>query len=294
MKRVHLYIPNVILTLLLVFLLIGCEGTILARRMGLSTNTFRYVTIHQKLADKGYENLTTYFRTRSNSTGIPAEVILDNVTKEAMQTAIIANADRALAYLCGSQDTYATTMDFTALENAMTDFFVDYAKENGYAQDDAFEEKLQSSIDEAEAKILETADPFQFGTLQSNGWLAKLRKAVSYLNFAMTGCLIAGAVLLVLLVLCNLRQPEHLCYWLGLAALVAGILMAIPCIYLTASDLISGFAIKDQQIYAGVVGFLSLLISRGLTMAIITAMVGIIGVAGFAFLRAVQREDDEA
>ena len=42
------------------------------------------------------------------------------------------------------------------------------------------------------------------------------------------------------------------------------------------------------------VGFLRLLTGRCLTMAIVTAICGIIGIVGFAFLRAVQREEEEA
>ena len=72
MKRVRHYIPNVILTLLLVFLLIGGECTMLAKRIGLSQNTFRYVTVHQQLAEKGYENL---YGTVPFTDGMKAQII---------------------------------------------------------------------------------------------------------------------------------------------------------------------------------------------------------------------------
>lgn len=294
MKRVKLYVPNVILTLLLVFLLIGSEGTILARRIGLSENTFRYITEQQQLDAKGYDTLTTYFKMRSNSTGIPESVFLDAVNQEDLHAGIIQNAGAALDYICGRSDAYEPSMEFMALETAVTDFFVSYAKDNSYEQDEAFDQKVQSAISEAEAEILITADPFRFSTLHENGWLEKARQAVSYLDLAVKVCVIALIIVIVLLVLCNLKQLEHLCYWIGLAGFTSGLLTAVPCIYLTASDFFSGFTIKDPQVFAAITGLLRLLTSRGLTMAIITAIVGVICIISFAFLRAVEREEDEA
>lgn len=293
MKRVKLYVPNVILTILFVFLLIGSEGTILARRIGLSSTTFRYITEHQQLDAKGYDTLTSYFKTRSNSTGIPETVFLDAISQEDLHDGIIQNADAALDYICGRSDTYEPSMDLTALETAVTDFFVAYAEENNYSQDETFHQKVQSTIDEARAEILLTADPFKLGTLQTNGWLAKLRQAVSYLDLAVKICVIASITVILLLILCNLKQLEHLCYWIGLSCFTSGLLTAVPCIYLIASDFFSGFTIKDPQVFSSITGFLRLLTNRGLTMAIITAIVGIIGLIGFAFLRAVEREEAE-
>ena len=293
MKKVRLYIPNVLLTILLVFLIMGSEATILANRIGLHENTFYYLIEQQKLDEKGYESLTSYFTTRSNSTGIPENVFLDAFSKNDLRTAISSNAAQALAYLKGNRDTYEQEIDFTGLETSVNAFFSDYAEENGVEKDEVYEEKVRSVLDEAEAQICIAADPFKFSTLQENGWLSKVRQAVSYLTTAMMICLGAGVLTLVLLILCNLRQVEHLCYWIGLAGFTAGLLTCAPCIYLTASDFFSGFAIKDPQVFAAIVGFLKLLTSRCLTIAIITLIVGAIGMAGFAFLRAVQREDEE-
>lgn len=293
MKRVKLYVPNVILTLLLVFLLIGSEGTILARGIGLRGTTFLYITEHQQLDAKGYDTLTSYFKRRSHSTGIPETVFLDAISQEDLQEGILRNVNAALDYICGRTDAYEPAMDLTALETAVTDFFVAYAEENDYQQDELFDQKVQSTIDEARAEILLTADPFKFSALQTNGWLAKLRQAVSYLDLAVKISVIASIAVILLLILCNLKQLEHLCYWIGLACFTSGLLSAVPCIYLTASDFFSGFTIKDPQVFSSITGFLRLLTNRGLTMAIITAIVGIIGMIGFAFLRAVEREDAE-
>ncbi len=294
MKKIRCYLPNVLLTFLLVFVLIACEATILTSRIALNPMTFQVLTDQQHLDTKGYASLQTYFKTRSNSTGIPADVFLDpdSYSELDLRSGILQNTNAALAYMNGQTNEYAPSLEFTKLEDAVRKFFEDYADKNGYKKDDVLEEKIHSTCTEAESAIRNAADPFKFGTLYSNGVLTKVRSAVSYLSMAMIGSIAAAIIILILLILCNLKQMEHLCYWIGLAGFIAGGLMATPCIYLTVTDYYSGFAIKDPQIFSAVIGYLKLLTSRCLTMAIITAIVGFIGLMGFILLRATQREPD--
>ena len=294
MKKIRCYLPNVLLTFLLVFLLIGCEVTVLASRIALNPTTFQYISDRQQLDAKGYDTLTTYFKTRSNSTGIPESVFLNAFSQSDLRDGIWSNAGNALMYVNWQTNTYTPSLDFTRLEDAVRTFFEEYADENGFPKDDVLEEKIQSTCKEAEASILNAADPFKFSTLHSNGWLAKFRTVVSWLNTAIIGCIGGLILVLFLLFLCNLKQLEHLCYWVGLAGFTAGGLMAAPCIYLTATDYYSGFAIKDPQIFSAVIGYLKLLTSRCLTMAIVTVIVGCIGILCFIFLHALQKEEQAA
>lgn len=292
MKKIRLYIPNLLLTFLLVFFIMGSEAALLAEGVALNPATFQYITYHQGLAQKGYSSLESYFKTRANSTGIPANVYLDVITEQDLADAIVQNCTSAVESL-GTKSAMILDFDMTNVEASIRTFFEDYAEENGYEQDEVFEQKVQSTIDEARAELLIVTDPFKIATLEANGLLTKASSIVWYLNSAIPICIAGTALLIVLLILCNRKQMEHLCYWIGLAGFTAGLLMAVPCIYLTASDFFSGFAIKDPQIFSAVVGILKLITNRGLTMAIITMIVGIIGIGGFIFLRAVQREEKE-
>ena len=302
--KIRCFLPNVLLTFLLVFLLIGCEMTVLVDRIALNPMTFQVIAEQQHLDAKGYESLTTYFKTRSNSTGIPENVFLDAYSQQDLHDAIVGNSNTALNYIRAdvTSEDYQRMMGegysdphFEELEAAVRTFFEDYADKNGYKKDDVLEEKIHSTCTEAEAAIRNAADPFKFGTLYSNGVLAKARSAVSsYLTIAEYGTIGGIILILILLIICNIKQMEHLCYWIGLAGFIAGGLMAAPCIYLTATDYFSGFAIKDPQIFSAVIGYLRLLTSRCLTMAIVTVIVGFIGLIGFILLRSAQREDAEA
>ncbi len=281
MKRIHAYLPNVLLTFLLVFALLATELVLFVSQVVFNPAVFRTVAEQETLAEKAYATLKTDFTSRSNSTGIPAEVFLDAIDQNALHEGIIGSTEQAFAYLNGKSDDYNFTMDFTELEASVRTFFVDYAEENGFAQDAAFEEKVAAVIEEAESEVLFVADTFKFGTMHRNGWLKTARKYIGYLQPAVIGCLAVTVLLLMLLFICNNKQKLHLAYWLGLAALISGLLLLVPCIYLTATDYFSAFALKDPQIFAAVVGYLRLLTKRALVIAAATFVCGTAGLIGF-------------
>lgn len=291
MKQIRCYLPNVLLTFLLVFFLLASQLTVFAKTQALNAASFQKIAEQEGLADMAYSSLETYFKTRTNSTGIPAEVYTDVMDRDALHKAILGSVAQAFDYLNGKTETYEFTMDFTALEDSVSTFFSDYAAENDVQKDAVYEEKVASVIAEAEAEILFVADTFKFRTMHKNGWLETARTAVSYLNLAQTACIIGTAVLFLLLILCNLKQLSHLFYWGGLAGLTSSLLLLVPCIYVTATDYFAGFAIKDPQIFAAVVGYLELLVSRATTMTIVTLILSVVALVVFGFFHALRREE---
>lgn len=284
MKQIKLYLPNVLLTFLLVFVLLGLELTLFAKLVVLNPATFRTVAGQQNLKDKAYATLEADFKARANSTGIPAEIFLTPMDKDALHEGILDSVTQAFDYLNGKRDTYEFTMDFTELEASINAFFEDYAKEIGYEKDAAYEEKVASVIADAESEVLFVADTFKFSTMHRNGWLSKGRKYLGYLDPAVGGCAGLTALLVILLFLCNRKQGLHLAYWCGLTAGIAGLLLLTPCVYLIASDYFTAFAIGDPQIFAAVVGFLQLLTNRAAAMAGITLGCGILLLVLFGVL----------
>ncbi len=294
MKNIRCYLPNVLLTFLLVFFVAGSQMTIFVKTQVLSKHTFQSIAEQEALADKAYTSLESYFQSRSNSTGIPAEVYTDVIDREMLHAAILDSVNQAFDYLNGKSDSYAFTMDFTEMHSSIEAFFSSYAEENGYQKDQVYEEKVASVIAEAEAKIRFVTDTFKFSTMYEKGWLETAKSYISYLNLACTLCIAGAAVLFVLLILCNLKQPAHLLYWSGLAAGIPALLMLIPCAYITATDYFAGFAIKDPQIFAAVVGYLRHITSGVMTMEIVTLVIAVICFILFGFLSALQSKKDTA
>ena len=160
-------------------------------------------------------------------------------------------------------------MDFTKLENSVNAFFNQYAEENNYQKDEAFYQKIQENLDEAEEKILNTADTFKFSTLNEHGWLEKLR---SYLSIFRTGviiiCVMTIFIMGILLFLCR-TTPKEIPYWLGLTGVISGLLTASPCVYVLRTNYFSSFVVKDPQIFAAVVGYLQYITGQLCTVTLI-------------------------
>ena len=281
MKQIKAYIPNVLLTFLLVFALLGAELLVFVQT-AIAPETFRRITRQENLGQVTYEALDKLFDARSHSTGIPAEVFMKTLSPELLQACIDGKTDAAFAFLQGN--TIEQPDQLGDMKQSIRQYIEQYADENGYEKDAAFEERAEAVTAGACMIVEEAADPFKFGTLQRNGWLDTGRKYLNYLTPAVIGSIAAAVILMLLLLLCNRKQKAHLAYWYGLAALISGILLGAPCAWLKATDYFAAFALKDPQIYAAVVGMLRLLTDRAFLVGIITAAIGIIFLAIFAVL----------
>ncbi|HAJ98337.1 MAG TPA: hypothetical protein DCO72_11455 [Ruminococcus sp.] len=292
MKRIPHYFLNVLFTLFLVFSLICTEMTLLVQRSALNVNMFHVVVQQEGLTDKAYDKLETYFKTRANSTGIPEAVFLRVVDKEMIYNGIMESVTQSFEYLNGNTSEYQFTMDFTEMEQSVTEFFEEYADVNGYQKDDIYQEKLTAVIEESEKEILFVVDNFKFTMLYEKGWLAKLRQVVGYLNVAVTVCLAVTIVLAVIIVFLNKKKMINIPYWLGLSAFTAGVLVSVPCFWVTHTNYFSGFVVTDPQIFSAVVGYLNLLVNRAFVMAVVTICIGIVGFGGFGALCLFQRTEE--
>lgn len=275
MQQIKLYIPKVLLTFLLIFLLIGTELSLLIQHKALAYPTFEIITEQQNLDQKTYDAIASYFQSRSNSTAIPPEIYLDTIHTDQLKTDILYSVYQGFDYLNGKSETYEFTMHFGELEESVTNFFEQYADENSYQKDDAFYQKIQENISEAESKILYYTDTFKFSTLYERGWLAKIRSYLRLFRTIMTVLCIVTAVTLIALILCCKADFSELLYWLGLSTTIPGLLISLPCLYILATNYFSGFVVKDAQIFAAVVGYLQYVTSQ---ICIASAVTGVIGI----------------
>jgi len=279
MTKLKLYIPKLILTFLLVFLCIGTGLSFLVQHSFLTYKAFETVTNQQNLDEKAYSALESYFKSRANSTGIPAEVYLDAITQEDMKQGILSSISEAVEHMHSHiGDGYVITMDFTKLETSVMNFFNQYADTNNIQKDEIFNQKVQANLEEAEAKILYTADTFRFGTIYEHGWFDKIQTFLNLFQKLMIVLCILTAVILLCLILCCKSRFSELFYWLGLTGTISGLLISAPCLYLLRTDYFSGFVVKDVQIFSAVTGYLQY-ITKQTGIAFV-----IIGVTGVIFL----------
>ena len=74
---------------------------------------------------------------------------LNAIDKNNLKQGTLTSVSNAFDYLNQKSDNYEFTMDFTALENSVTDFFSNYADENHFEKDDIYQQKVNSTIQES-------------------------------------------------------------------------------------------------------------------------------------------------
>lgn len=271
MKRPATYIVSVILTLLLIFTALAAMGAGVFCRFALNTDSALDIVRTQSLADRVHSSLETEFRQRESTTGIPAELYAEFITAETLEPIIRDTVTNGFAYLRGETASLGVSPDFSALETKLRAFFTEYAEENDLEQGKLFENALRATIADTEYKILTDCDVFRFGTLNEAGVFQQAKRYIPWAGAGAIALIAVSLVLAVLLFTVNHHAPWHGCYWNGTALLIASLLMMIPSVYLQATRWFDRFAVKTDQTFAAVTGFLY----ANTRMLILTAAAGI-------------------
>lgn len=256
MNRPLQYLASVVLTLLLVFTLAGSVVLGIVKYRALDADTCNRILAEKNLDVRVLENLTAYYTEQVNTSGIPVSVYTESLSVEQIHGIIEQSIRNAFAYLHGKQDTVAVEADFSKLEQNLTAFFEQYADENGYQKDKAYEKSLQKAIENAKTNVLTTADVFRFSTLHEAKVLKKLRPYVPWVSRGFVLCLMASVVLLALLAAVHRKALKQLLYWAASAVCTASLLMTVPAAVIHFTRWFDRFAVKSDQIFTAVTGYL--------------------------------------
>ncbi|MBR5372647.1 MAG: hypothetical protein IK130_10590 [Oscillospiraceae bacterium] len=275
MKKASTYLFSVILTILLILSMLGTIGLMLMKFRALNAGTCLQLVQSQDLAERVHQSLEKYYQEQENVTGIPLSVYADSISTGECDKLIRLSITNAFGYMNGTVDEFGIKPDFSELKADMTAFFEDYAEKNDFEKDETYQKKLDEAQLAAQTNIKTECDVFRFATLQEAGLIDKVKKVVPYVGFGLIGCAAADLLLFLLLLAVNRKEKQHVWYWLGNSLLVSAILIMIPAVWLNVTRWFDKFAVKTDQIFAAVTGYL-----YGLTHAAITA-------AGVAILLAV-------
>lgn len=271
MKKASTYIISVIFTLLLIFLMIVAVLAGVLRWCALDTDTVLSIVASEDLADRVQNALETNAKQQESTTGIPADLYADAISTDKLDPIIRDTVTNGFAYLRGDTASLGVSPDFSELESSIRSYFISYAEEQHIVQDEQFEKAIRSTIDAAEANILAACDVFRFGSLNDAGVIKEIK---SYIPWAGAGALamIAVVLLFVLLIfLTNVHEHGNGFYWCGTAALIASVLLLIPSVWLYQVRWFDRFAVKTDQTFAAVTGYLY----TNTKAVIVTAIAGI-------------------
>lgn len=272
MKRPFSYVTSFFVSVLLVFSLTAAVLCLTAKRTASESCLIR-LTEDKNISGLVYDELERYFMDKSHTADIPADVYMNAIDEDYISSIISSKISGGFAALNG--DDY-TAPDFTnsKMENKLTRYFSEYAQSIGYEKDEKYEKKLSKAISDAYSIIGEYCDVFKFGAMGKHGVLNKVSPLYTKLGLFLTLSAAAAVIFAALLTLINVKSISASLYWIGASALVSGILGAVPCGYLLASDYFSSFTIKQAQIYTAYTGMMNLVTQDLLTAFIITAVSG--------------------
>ncbi len=273
MKNAFTYIASVIVSVLLVFSLLGSSAAVIAGSC-VNEKQFKDIASRVNADEKVCSELERYFKERSSATGIPADVYMSAIDTEYIHGVIDQMIDNGFHSLRGGSQSADLKND--ALEASIEKFFSDYADSISYEKDAKYEKKLAATQKSAYGIIEEYSDVYKFGALDSHGVLRKASGIYTKLDVVMIALLAVSVLLIAILFILNLGTKSAALYWSGVAALIAGLIGLVPSAYLIATDYFSSFTIKQPQIFAVYTETLTMLTKTFMFASIGTAAAGLL------------------
>ena len=273
MKNGSTYIASVIVSVLLVFCLLGSSAAVIANSC-VNEKQFKSIVSRVNADEKVCSELERYFKERSSATGIPADVYMSAIDTEYISSVIDQRIENGFHALRGGNQSADPKND--ELEASIEKFFSDYADSISYEKDAKYEKKLAATQKSAYSIIGEYSDVYKFGALDSHGVLRKASRIYTKLDVIMIASIAVSVLLIAVLFILNLGTKSATLYWSGVSALIAGLIGLIPCAYLLATDYFSSFTIKQPQIFA--------VYTETLTVLTKTFMFASIGIAAAGLL----------
>lgn len=248
MKKPVSYIPSLIVSVILVFTIIATSALLL---MDINATPSKLKNLAQKnnIESKVYSELEKYFTDKYNSTGIPAEVYMAPIDQEYIRSFEEAIIDSAFEAVDGNGVMSAVRPQNKALENSIDTFFNDFADKNNYEKDENFDLKLSNTKDNAYLTISSFCDVYKFSAMSSKGILKKAARLYSNRLILTAAAIGFNIFLIVLLIIINRKKRMTAMYWCGISAMIAGIIGAVPSIYLIATRYYDSFSIKQAAVF---------------------------------------------
>ncbi|MBR6386380.1 MAG: hypothetical protein IKS03_09730 [Ruminococcus sp.] len=277
MKKASTYIFSLILSVLMVFAIIGT--LILAVvKISVSENSAVKITEKKNISNLVYSQLEKYYNEKYYSSGIPSEVYMGALNEDVIENIMKAQIKSAF----DRKDYNYKDSDISGVEENLEKFFSSYADENDIEKDSKYNKKLENAKDNAKKVISDYCDVYKINTLKSQGINGKIYKILDILQFVFTAALATVGIVAVLLILFNIKEISIFLYWLGISCLVSGVMGSIPCIYLIVSNYFGSFTIKQPHIFMTYTGALNGMTEYFLIFSICTAVFGIFLITAYA------------
>ncbi len=274
MNKLSTYLSSLIISVLLVFTIIGSSCAILSC-INITDEKAIQIFDSNHLEDDISTELEQHYNAQSNASGIPASVYMDGLDKDYIRNGGHLCIEKAFDVLENGGEYNVALPENAKLDDSIEKFFNEYADEQGFKKDENFDKKIQSTKDSTYSSVKSCSDVFKFGTINSKGILNKASKVYSN-RIILTAASVGAAVFLVLLLLIiNRKKKSTVFYWSGISAIISGIAVGSVSIYLIAGKYFDSFSIKQPAVFKAYTGMMYKFTESFMAVGIATAVVGI-------------------
>ena len=247
------YLLNFILSVFLCFFVIILILTSVLIPVLTSKTTYINILEKAKISDIIHTQIQDNFIDQSGGSLIPEEVFDGVMPKEQVEKIFSSYVSDALDFVFSKTDEIQTVeFDFSLLEKNLTDFFTQYATEHSFAIDEAFEEQLKLTIENAKQSI-ETA--FDFSLFKKVAQLVKpyAQKYGVILKLLPIGVLLVCAAIYLFIFLSDKKSSL---YWLFSSFACGSAVIFLGFLVLRVSGFFEKFILENPIIKALVSQFL--------------------------------------
>jgi len=283
MKITEKYIVNLILSIVLVFSLTGSMATVFAKEYLLDADTFIEVSDKHAVPEMAYNEINEYFIQSEAYSRIPADVYMSAMTVEDIKFLIDNKIKSRINYIynvtTGDYKEYGITDSkeiavFTRIEQNITDYFNEFAKENNVEVDDKYNTQLKNTIDTAISEIEDFTDVYMLNLVEKTGVFEKLRSVYGYLDIAMYGCMGLAGICLILIIVFSIKRISNAFYWISISTICSAIIGLVPMLYLKLSGITDRFIVRNECVYTAYTSFMSDAINTILIAELLVIAVG--------------------
>ncbi|MBP3242674.1 MAG: hypothetical protein J6L99_02345 [Ruminococcus sp.] len=276
MKSLGRYLVSLFLSVVMVFVSIAAIAA-LVLTVNVTSSKLCKMSDDSNLPEVVIGEIGKYYKNKYNTTGIPAEVYTSAITKEDISAEIERNIVSGF-YSMEKESSESSQFSLPELENSISDFFDNYAAENGFSDTEKLEARKQSEIKSAYKVISNQCDVFRFNSLKEHGVLGKLSKVYPYRRVGVVSLLCASLLIMVIFLAVNHKEKPAMLYWTGISEIIAGIFTAVPAAVFLSSGKLSAFTIKQPQIFTAYTSEI-----HAIAMAFLAAGLAVL-VVGIAFI----------
>lgn len=282
MKITEKYVLNLILSIVLVFSLTGGGMAVFAKQYLLNSDTFIAVSDEKEIPKKAYNQINDYFTKSQAYSRIPSDVYMSALTVDHVKMLIDVKISCMLTYIyaVGSgepeEHDFSDTngIDFEQLEQNITDYFDEFAKENNVEVNDDYKAQLQKTIDTAKSEIMNITDIYMISLVDETGIISKVRSLYKYIDPIIYACAGLAGLCTVLIIVFSRKHIANIFYWLSISVMCVASLCLVPTLYLKLSGITDQLIIRNECVYTAYTGLLSDILSTLMLAEIIIFAVG--------------------